>query len=1020
LSKPDDELDPEKHLILKAPNTLGKAPESYSFSRDRIANLDWEEIYTPEQDTADTENESDSSFDAQDLLKYFKKKWGASGDSVSELLDIHILKIVSPGSYGPELPDPWPVFESIDVVPDKLKTRMNGVMVCLPNLENVETKYKVSDPDDSDNPSTNKNKDLLRRPARLKIMDDSGFQEDNFEFLPSSRVAFKVVAGNPTNDNGNDNIRYYLPFSLDETTWEKTYLPYNDVLDAGTLEKLFKKINGVEMAFGTLVDSGELPNEPHLLPQYWSEFNSQLSSDELKVKAAKHAADGFTFIDDFRADAALIIRQWEALEAEKQVAEKMADAAENLLSAENLADDSSLESWRTRSERYFGLVQPSWDVRPKQMQLVDAASELGYRLFLENKEIRVRRDGANPLVIKCEKGELYLEETRVTSWTTSHRVKKKRRSLFGSRSKKYTVYRNHSKTYRHFRRVSKAVDGKMDAVDYDPWVEGVATYENLDDEGLGMDVHLMIEQYDGGLSTRDGTTLSQIMKRCEREEAYRRKCAVAFPLYEVTITGRRLLAGYRFYIRPCKGITINDDPDVSLKEQLSYRFVWNGTRLGELATSIPLAPGEEREVTITVNESTESSSSQSAKSLTELTTVEKRDFESTFEREVTKENRKNSSSNVSGGAPIGGGTVSGGFSKGASSKTVARTLNRAVKRSAREVSRKAKTETEITVGRKTTISTTNSTTHRIRNINEGGTLNLNLYRVLNEYLSGLFLEDLEFKVFAGPALIEGTEYRETFTFNPRESLSDFLDYIHLNTPFDPPPDSRGVTNWDKSDCKLLKQLYDIILSEYTPETVVSESKSLIEKFWPKLNSDDPESTDVKCWKEWFEEELPTKFENNAIFDVVEFTFDSGALYIDSLMGRVSATEDFANKMRLLEVEGKAAENGLVRARTRTILDPNRHDLNNSIDYVTSARFSKSTNTISLLFSSPNIASYDWLLFLDGEEVHVESIDLDLDVIDYKLQGNTYEYLGRWNDPEFHASLVLVNSVSGVRLPYRYR
>jgi hypothetical protein len=288
-----------------------------------------------------------------------------------------------------------------------------------------------------------------------------------------------------------------------------------------------------------------------------------------------------------------------------------------------------------------------------------------------------------------------------------------------------------------------------------------------------------------GLRAADGSSPSEIIRLCHENEDFRVHCVIALPQKEITLTGETFIVGYNLFVRPVPDIVVTSFPQLSLRERLSYRFTWNGVSLGELATTIPLSPGEQREVTVKTTERYNSSRSETATSLVDITRIDRADFETIFEKEVRKENESTTQFGGEISGTYKGVTGSANFSKTSTTKEVARQLNRSVQRASQEVNRRSKEERTISVSESIETTNENTTTFRVRNINEGSTLNIAFYRLYNAYESVLKLEEFEYLVRGGRSIFASTDLVDEKVF-ARDELGDLVEWMaeEGHFPFD--------------------------------------------------------------------------------------------------------------------------------------------------------------------------------------------------------------------------------------------
>ncbi|MEQ9006738.1 MAG: hypothetical protein RLP12_02565, partial [Ekhidna sp.] len=344
-----------------------------------------------------------------------------------------------------------------------------------------------------------------------------------------------------------------------------------------------------------------------------------------------------------------------------------------------------------------------------------------------------------------------------------------KRKLFSKKTYSYQVPVQNSISFDFY---EKAV------IDEDPWIEILDLYKSN-----GFKIFLF-RPSERGLLSADGFRPQEIIQRCEDDESFRRSCVIALPVKEITLIGQTFIIGYQLFIRPTPDILITDFPTLSIRERLSYRFSWTGVALGDLAATIPLSPGEEREVMLSTSQRYESARSETATSLVDITRIDKSDFETVFEKEVRREDESVTTVGASASGSYGG-IVSGSasFSNTKTTKEVARQLNRSVQRASQEINRRRKEERTVSVSEKIETTQQSSTTFNVRNINQGSTLNIAFYRLYNAYQSLLKLDDFSFLVRGGRSLFAASDIVDERTFD-RDSFDSLISYMVGVFPFD--------------------------------------------------------------------------------------------------------------------------------------------------------------------------------------------------------------------------------------------
>ena len=305
--------------------------------------------------------------------------------------------------------------------------------------------------------------------------------------------------------------------------------------------------------------------------------------EQIKALQAAYtkAQTQFPAIELIRADAATIYLQYQNLMKEKELEDSLSAKATQIA---QLIPTVPMETLPTLMAQFRQLKNFGTELKSKKRQLSDAASDLNYHLFIEDTTITVY-DGsgaAKPMLLK--EGELYIKSRKTISWITYQTVTET--DLFGLEVVKWQIPITHSKTFDYYENAP---------VTFDPWIEILDLYKSN-----GYETYLF-RYTEIGLQAPDGTTPKEVLSRCHNDEAFRSKCVIALPYKEVTLIGQTFIVGYYLFIRPVPDIVITSFPELSIRERLSYRFTWTGVALGDLAATIPLSPGEQREVTLTTS-----------------------------------------------------------------------------------------------------------------------------------------------------------------------------------------------------------------------------------------------------------------------------------------------------------------------------------------------------------------------------------------------------------------------------------
>jgi len=658
--------------------------------------------------------------------------------------------------------------------------------------------------------------------------------------------------------------------------------------------------------------------------------DTQQEKDAASSEAIKNAKMHFSAIEVIRADAATISKQYKSLMHDEGLEKKLSDKADEIA---NLIPSAPYDAIPSLTAQFRELKSFGIDLDSKKRQLADAAADLNYHLFITDTPVTYYNESGVETTDTLKEGALYLKSNKTVSWNTYQTVTTTQRSLFRKQTASWQVAINNSKTFDYYERA---------IVDYDPWVELLDFYKVN-----GYNTYLF-RFTDRGLEAADGSTPDDILNLCENNEEFRTSCVIALPKKETTLIGQTFIIGYNVFIRPVPDIIVTSFPDISIKERLSYRFTWNGVALGDLAATIPLCPGEEREVTLSTSQKYEASRSETASSLIDITRIDRADFETLFEKEVRNENESTTSAGASAGGSYGGFSGSANFSKTKSTKEVARQLNRSVHRASQEVNRRTKEEKSVTISEKSETTLQNTTTFRVRNINDGSTLNIAFYRLYNAFQSLLKLDDFRFVARAGRSIFAAIDLVDEVVFG-RDNFDELVSWLQKPGRF--PFDISSITTDERLRLKAALDLE--ILEAYkqypdppadkegeamlgsekskTPDSTITEKREvLLLKLKGKLGDIITESQNSHL-SENTTEDLSSRMELLMIekqnleegiiglpfwMETTDFATDSGGLYADVYVGQRPATEPYAENMRRLEERRVAGENRLLSSRAR--------------------------------------------------------------------------------------------------------
>jgi hypothetical protein len=645
------------------------------------------------------------------------------------------------------------------------------------------------------------------------------------------------------------------------------------------------------------------------------------------AEAVQRAKTQFPAVENVRADAATIARQYRSLLNEDELANSLSAKASNVSEA---IQTSQVEVIPALISQFRDLKNFGSELQSKKRQLADAASDLNFHLFTAPKTITVYQDGSGtPVDLQLKEGDLYVKSSKTACWTTYQTVTSSNSGFFGigSSNRSWQVAIHNSRTFDYY---------EAAVIDYDPWVEVLELYKS---KGYNT---FLFQYSDRGLLSADGSTPGEILDMCQQNEDFRVRCVVALPQKEISLIGEIFITGYNLFVRPVPDIVVTSFPELSLRERLSYRFTWSGVSVGELATTIPLSPGEQREVTLKTSERYNSTRSETATSLIDITRIDRADFETVFEKEVRKENETTTSFGGSVSGSYAGISGSANFSKTNTTKEVARQLNRSVQRASQEVNRRSKEERTISVSESIETTRENTTTFRVRNINEGSTLNIAFYRLYNAYDSILKLDEFEYIVRGGRSIFASTDLVDEIIF-ARDKLADLVEWLTADGHF--PFDIRRLTKDQKE--AFVAELHAKVLEKYKdyppkpgdgggagyhlPMSVAPDAKVKRDERIAALQGKFRQAADILLGSTAKDslraDDLQTMFQEkeNADDDLIglpfweertSFAYDSGGLYVDVYVGHRPATEKYSENRRRLEERRVEGENRLLDARAR--------------------------------------------------------------------------------------------------------
>jgi hypothetical protein len=668
----------------------------------------------------------------------------------------------------------------------------------------------------------------------------------------------------------------------------------------------------------TIADVGSMQSYDAL----WSD---KVDGVELVFESAQAAENGFTQFSEVDLRPRVILRVFNELLIHKNFVENVStSAAEATKNAVKEITDTTLDvdELQRLQEKSFQLQIQTYEANRRLDRLVSQASDLGYYLFLESKEFAFP-GGAKT---KVKPGEIYTQFKRTANWVTTHHRNVTQTAgwwIFKSSKKVRQAYtKRNSKVVTDYQKVDTASD---------PLVEAIAQYRA---QGKAV---FVFEQGPYGFVTSEGVPLREVMQQCDLNESFRQNCVVLLPVYEESLTGERVLSKYSVFERPLPGISPSALPQFSLLESLSYRTAWLESQLGELVSSINLAPGEDRTVVLTKVFEQESSVTRSSTSIFDISRSDTSDLATEMENQARLESENSSNMNFSatGRASYGlfsaEASASGGSS--ASLKSFSQAISKVAKKASQSINQQNREEVSTSSSVKTTVSNKDETSATIRNINQGRTLNLLFFRLNNKFQGGIYLDDLQFEVIPSMEIIAGSGVYESLRFTLDEMPEMLEQFQQTRLPFDIVSDDSGKTSFLRKVVGSLKSLLEKEymsggeqraesgrkavrrFSEELPETATTVARVSLGPAPVKAARRSRKSVAVEGTLDTMDTELAdfvTRLRNatidcNSAILSDDLILASGGLYLDTVVGALASTEPYSEEMRAQEIRMRDAE-----------------------------------------------------------------------------------------------------------------
>lgn len=779
---------------------------------------------------------------------------------------------------------------------------------------------------------------------------------------------------------------------------------------------------------------------------YLGAWTQGIEGVELVFAAPEEAKTLHTGFAEVDLRPAVIQRKFVELLEERKLADRIGAHVEDLTeSVVKRIVATRFESGEVDAahNRLLQIKVNRFDIERRIDRLVGAAAALGYYLFKDGGTFQFPDKSRT-----VAPGQIYTKFKRTAFWSTSHTRTEsyRQRVLFWHETRERTVTetRQHSEVVADYQIVDTSVDLAGLRAD---------AYRNA-----GMAVHICARGPHGFVSQEDGQPLRAIMQRCEIDESVRRRSVVFLPVYEERLTGERALVKYSIFERPLPGLLAVDLPRLSVVEQLSYRTVWRSMQLGELISSINLAPGETRTVTVSKEFRKETTVSRSSTSIFEINESESNDLATEMENQVSQESETaayvDTDVTVKGSFVVSAeANVKAGMSQ--SMNQASQAISRVAKKAAHAINRQQREEVTSASSSKTSVTTRDQTTATLRNINDGRSLNLMFYRVYNRHDSGLFLDDLKLDVIPGVEVIAGSGVHESVTV----PLPD-LDRLVAELDVSQLPFQLGEADTHRYHQRVIESIESLLDTEYAssdrarqpanrssgresddsplsvgllrlpprgdaqPSRMGTAEASEIEDLERRLKERKAEQKAILEAEIGFKKALLTMRDRFARKGILSeeprgeqsLLIASGGLYLDSLVGAQPSTEPYSEAMREQDVRMREAEvfaresDGIFQRAQASRLVSARHasDGNGLLGMMPSRDLTRLT-----LATRAPLGAGQWRLYLDGAALDPASLDIGGNEI-VAVFGAPQPWL---MEPGLHARLELVDSETRARLGY---
>lgn len=656
-------------------------------------------------------------------------------------------------------------------------------------------------------------------------------------------------------------------------------------------------------------------------------------------------------------------------------------------------------------------------------RLVRQAAEMGYRLYVEQVDgaLTVEAPPADQKDVNEDPvlaGKLYRYGERVFSWTPTFPIQTFVGWLFPTLVTRVIKLPPITLTTRSWTPVDTTIDPHVARIDElksnglpqssEPApkapVEGDTPAPPPDKDPGPVEIHVCVET-EAGYVTEDGLALEQVMLQCSLDEELRQRTSVFIPVYDVSLSGRRLVVSYLAFHRPTAGTTPIAFPELDVVESLTYRTAWERTEVGELVKAVNLAPGERRTITVSRAFEQESTTATTSSSVFDLASTDSSDLSTELERTLRTESELSAkaSATVSGKAKWGWGSAEGSATASGetSLKDMSNSIAKSAQKAARSVSEQRREEVSTNSTSRTTVTTSETSEATIENVNKGRTLNLFFHRIYNRFTGQLVLNNLRLNVRSGVELIAGSGIRSQRSYSIHEIEAAIEELSKTPIPMKITDDDQ----W-RFRTSVLRAVSTLVLDEYH---VLTESLKWGEGFEASIReliasvqptdrlsapTDDPEQQ-FRQAAQVFEDQLAPMQATGVPINKTPLLVAASGLYLESHVGTLPATEPYSERMRDAAYERELAEIEQLRAdaqRKRTIaqrmpmIDAREGAGNEVVDIATAG------SSLSLSFAAP-LGDGPWLLEHAGRAFALVGANADgRTEIDYEFADSVPEWV----------------------------